>query len=86
MVQAGMLRVVGGMLEGQRNLKGKGKRSNLVLVSVGSWMRAFVLQHWVDRGRPWRGEILGLTSVRAHGYEVASLMTDVDALDGRTSE
>ena len=50
MVQAGMLRVVGGMLEVQRDLNRKGKRSNLVLVSVGSWMRAFVLQRWVDRG------------------------------------
>jgi len=27
---------VEGMLEGQRNLEGKSKRSNLVLVSVGS--------------------------------------------------
>jgi len=33
MVQAGMLRVLGGMLEGQRNLKGKGKRSNFKLGS-----------------------------------------------------
>jgi len=28
------------------------------------------------------GETSGLTSVRAHGYEVPSLMTGVDALDG----
>ena len=81
-----MLRAVGGMLEVQRDLKRKGKRSNLVLVSVGSWMRAFVLQRWVDRGRPWTGETLGLASVRAHGYVVPSLMTGVDALDGRISE
>jgi len=74
------------MLEVQRNLKGKGKRSHLVLVSVGSWMRAFVLQRWVDRGRPWTGEILDLASVRAYGYEVPSLMTGVNALDGRISE
>jgi len=74
------------ILEGQRNLKGKSKRSNLVLLSVGSWMRAFVLRRWVDRGRPWTGEILGLTSVRAHGYEVASLLTGVNALDGRIFE
>ena len=61
---------------------GKDKHRDLVLVSMGrSWMPAFVVQRWVDRGQ----ERPGSDHILRHRYEVA-LLTGVGTSDVRITE